>query len=353
MAKPLTRTYQNVEPPIAQPGSQTFLTGIRGVTGDKEKMYISGVYRDPKKVNNGFIYDGDLKGKGTWYMLNYPSGDTRTVTGTSLYGPSNWKTICEHDKQITAIQTVGNYTTKEAGEKTFGCLYQGTLKGDGKWFTLIPPSKEKIIGVIAHSVMGCLIVGNYDVEFIKKSKKAKVAKSVTLPRAFIYDIEHNRYYKIKVPDSISATAYGVWQDDADNYTICGGYTRLLRTKTGKKPVTYGYIVKFNKKELNFSYFKSYQFEEYSSSTHFNGITSDGKQGYNLTGDAVTRLLGPKHPKPIVVAFFAHINDITKDPNWEIISYPNSKTTSGNSVYQKTIVGIYTDSKENENAYISY
>lgn len=334
-----TRKYQKAEFPNSEVNSKTILTGIRGLN-NSGKIYVSGIYQSAAGVNNGFIYKGDLSGKGNWYVLNYPEAKDRRVTGTSFYGPNSGPK--NKDGQET-VQAVGSYTIKDSGDKTFGCLYQGTLEGAGRWTTLIPNSKEKVIGTIAHSTMGGLVVGNYSVKTIDEAKK-----SVILKRAFLYDIETDKYFKIKIPNSLGTTAYGIWQHDKHSYLICGGYSADIKGKI----VTYGYVVEFNKSEMCFKQFKKYEYENNASVTHFNGISSDGKTGYNLTGDAITTLIGPKDPQPIQVAFFANIKEFGKDATWEVIEYPKAKTTSGNSVYLNVVVGVYVDDKGKENSYIS-
>ena len=337
----MSREYRKFNYPDSVKGAETFVTGIRKVNCSNS-VYISGVYRPPCEGSSGLVYKGDLCGKGKWYQFNYPSDKCRKVTGTSFYGPNNGPD--------GTVQVVGSYNTKEAGETPLGLLYEGDLKGCGEWTTIIPPSTKKVIGTIVHSTHGGLAVGNYEVEYYEKNRCEKECKKIKEARAFIYDIECKKFYKIKIPCSTSVTAYGIWHNGCDSYTICGGYASSVYGQD--KPISYGYIVEFDKKKLCFQNFRSYQFQDCASVTHFNGITSDGKDGYNLTGDAVTTLLGPKHPKPVEVAFFAHVKSLCKDADWEVISYPCSKVIFGNSVYEKTVIGVYTSQHDNLNSYIA-
>lgn len=320
----MPRGYITLDYPNA---GNTFLTGIRGVNGE-HKVYISGTYTLPDSTSpNGFIYKGRISGhKARWYRLNYPSSTGMTVTGTALYGPNNG------DKSGT-IQAVGNYTTQETGTITIGCLYEGPLDGSGKWTTLIPTSGEPVINTIVHSTMGGLVVGNYDTRLIAG-------------KAFLYDIKTQTYYDLTHPNAKSITCYGIVHNYKDSYTVCGGYTDI---NAGAKS-TYGYIAHWDNKTHTLSAFRSYVYDNDPSKalvTHFNGITPDGKKGYNLTG--VWRGSGVTSEPS---AFFAHVNKLGESATWESIVYPNQKVTTGNSVYRNTVIGIYTDSKGGINGYVS-
>src|SRR6185436_5138971 len=97
--------------------------------------------------------------------------------------------------------------------KAFGCLYEGLLDGSGIWTQILPTSDKPVINTICHSTMHNLIVGNYDTILIAG-------------KAFIYDIEKHTYYDIIKPGAQSITAYGIWYNGGESYTICGGYTEL-------------------------------------------------------------------------------------------------------------------------------
>lgn len=375
------RTYKTLNFPSAVPGSKTLLTGIRGVIGresgesgesHKDKVYISGWYQPPESVDStnesevekvtkvtkvtSFIYKGCLHGKGKWYELNYPSSPGRTVQTTNLYGPNNGVKPKE-------IEVVGNYSTVETGKSLLGCLYEGPLDGSGKWTTIIPKSllsssknkskdksKDKILNTICHSTHGGLVVGNYDTIKIQG-------------KAFIYDIENKQYYNIDKKGAKSITAYGIWHngcrlDNSDYYTICGGYSDLDH----KSGLSSAYLVNWNNKTKKLENWRSYSYNNdpaKSIITHFNGITRDSGNGFNLTGDSI----GIDESS---IAFFAHIPNVifvrgsrvkhNPQPEWSEISYPTANAdakTSGNSVYKAVVIGVYPTSKDKMvNGYIS-
>ena len=332
------RKYHTFNYPKQTDGGKTLLTGIREVKGTNDKVYISGFYTYPDSNNvDAFVYKGDLKGHGKWNVLSYPSSPGITVTSTNLYGPNNVKNCNCQNKKNKVIRVVGNYTTQEAGTKAFGCMYEGKLNGVGKWKTLIPSfSSEPTINTIAHSTHGNLVVGNYDTQ-------------LNQGKAFIYNIKTNKYYNIVKPNAKSITAYGVWHNNANSYTICGGYSDLNFVSG----VDAGYLVDYNNKTHKFSNWRTYYYNNDPKKaivTHFDGITGDGKGGYNLTGDWLGFADGSSQ-----LGFFAHVmndnnNQYKRKAKWSDVSFPGKTTlTSGNSVYKNVVIGVYT-MIQNESVY---
>lgn len=329
-------SYHTFNYPTAEEDGKTLLTGVRGVKNSIEQVYISGWYQPPGEdsIAEAFVYKGDLEGRGTWHNLSYPSSIGRTVVNTNLYGPNN-------GKQPNHIQVVGNYTTEETGTKAIGCLYEGPLDGSGKWTTIIPSlSSKPVLNTICHSTMGGLVVGNYDTSLIQG-------------KAFIYDISTKQYYDIVKNKAKSITAYGIWHNGGNHYTICGGYTNL-NIKSG---VDSGYLVDWDNKEKKLFNWKSYSFNNNPLKaiiTHFDGITSDGCGGYNLTGDWI----GIKSHEENL-AFFAHVkrnkcNKSFEKARWLSISYPlMGSKTSGNTVYKNNVLGVYSiPNSETVNGYVA-
>lgn len=396
------RIYLTFNYPGAVPGSKTLLTGIRGSSSNgsngsndsngrndsnnnnSSTLYITGFYEPPPgptgltgtKASKGpkgptgitgpkgpkgptgekgptnstisFFYKGDITGRtgpcsdNSWNILNYPSAPNRTVKATNLYGPQILN--------CGAVRAVGNYTTVETGSRTIGCLYEGLLdnakansKADRRrWISLNPT--EDTINTIAHSVDGNLVVGNYDTILTRTG-------APSLSKAFIYDIRSQAYHEIVKPNSRSVTAYGIWHNTNENslYTICGGFSN----KGDLPDVGTAYLVDWDNRKKQLSNWREYRYKHSVEAieTHFNGITSDGRGGYNLTGDAVTLSDGP-------IAFsFNSTEDL-----WEQIQYPGgvngvnkseSTITSGNSIHKSTIIGVYlVEGDPTINGYIS-
>lgn len=328
------RTYMTFNYPQATTGGKTLLTGIRKIK-NSHRVYISGFYDYPNSTQvASFVYSGYLNGKGIWNELYYPSSQGITVLTTNLYGPNN-------GIRKDTINVVGNYTTQEAGDSTIGCLYQGPLSGSGIWTTLIPTSSSPVLNTIAHSTMGQLVVGNYNTQDGQS-------------KAFIYDILTQTYYDIIKPNAITVTAYGIWHNKHNSYTICGGFSNDNHISG----VDTGYLVDWDNKYHRFSNWRDYSYNNLSARaviTHFNGITSDGKGGYNLTGD----WSGIEDNTP-QLGFFANVQRnkhgrFNRKAKWEPVSFPGLTTlTSGNSVYKKIVIGVYTVLNDDSiNGYISF
>ncbi len=326
------RIYLTFNYPGWEPGDKTLIGGIR----EKNNIYyISGSYIPSTGLTIPFVYKGDLRGytgpcsHNSWNTLRFPSELNRTVTATSLYGPD----IRKHNN----IRVVGNYTTEETSDALLGAMYQGNLDGSGVWTTLTPPGATN---TIAHSTMKDLVVGNYETATI-------------LGKAFIYDVKTKVYTEIIKPRAKTLTAYGIWYNGNDKYTICGGYSNL----DPSSGLDTGYVVDWdNKKHILYNW-REYQYNNDPKSlvTHFDGISGDECNGYTLTGSGLiatdSGLISP--------AFFASIgrkcNGEFTQAKWERLIFPGSDTTTGNSVVGSTVIGIYTLPYQPEgstNGYIS-
>lgn len=302
------------------PTTQTIVTGIRGID-NSSNVYISGIYgQTTGDMSSGIIYSGPISTVGgKWYMLNYPSSTGVTVTSTSLYGPNNGAVS-------GSVQIVGNYTTKEKGASAIGLLYEGPLDGSGSWTTLLPPSPDSspVLNTIAHSTMGGLVVGNYDT-------------NLSTGKAFIYNIATKEYFDLTKVGAKSITAYGIWHNGGTSYTIAGGYSDIVQG------LTTGYLVDWDSvtnTATNWTTFNYLNDPLNSIISHFEGITSDGNGGYNLasnTGSVTTITSGAG------VAFVnvpRNANKTFGTAKWTNLAYPNSNFMSGNTVYQKNVLGVY-------------
>ena len=307
------KTFTNV------PGSSTYITGVRGINDGSDDVYITGLYQESSSsLFSALIYTGLINGNGSWEELSYPGVNGETVTSTSFYGPDN--------NGFDNLTVVGCYTTEESGTQQLGLMYQGPVTGGGNWTTLNPP--QDVIGIIAentiaHSTMGGLIVGN-STDFTGVSK------------GFIYNIDDQSYQNINLPGhSAGVTAYGIWYNGSTNYTIAGGYSDL-----NESGFDVAYLIDYDSTTRLFSNFESYSYNNQPSVTvlsHFEGITTDGGTGYNLAADVESSYL---------TTAFVHVNrnslgDFNPVATWTDISYPNAQITSANTVYQNSILGVYS------------
>jgi hypothetical protein len=261
--------------------------------------------------------------------LDYPSSSGTTVTGTVLYGPDGLPP--------SNVRIVGSYTKCEdegTGVRNHGLLYEGPTDGSGTWQTIdfplsaatpSPSPGEQVLNTIVHSTMGGLAVGNFDTNLLTG-------------RAFVYDIAANSWVELKRPviPSVSITAYGIWYNGGTSYTIAGGYS-----DANPLGIDHGYLAHWDSVTQQASDWTSYDFDNgphtHVEVSHFDGITTDNQGGFYLTGEWAgdQQQLG---------GFFAHVRRVPHsafgDARWRDIEYPSSVITTGNTVFENNVFGIY-------------
>ena len=330
----------------------TGVTGIRGA-GGQNVLITAGFHPSPPPSptpmstcspapspdSHGLLYVGPLSGggnSGSWTQLDYPSSAGITVTGTVLYGPDNLPP--------TNVRLVGSYTTCEdsqnnTGIRNHGALYEGLPDGSGTWQTIdfpiaqVTPSPfpgEEVHNTIAHSNMGGLVVGNFDTDLVTG-------------KAFVYDTNANpgsEWTELRNdeanPQWRSITAYGIWYNGGTSYTIAGGYS-----ETNSDGIDHGYLVNWDSATRTASGWTKYDFENgqiHVQVSHFDGITSDNQGGVYLTGQYLGDTLPP------IGGFFAHVRRMPHRPfgeaHWRQIVYPFSGLTTGDTVFENNVLGVY-------------
>jgi hypothetical protein len=184
--------------------------------------------------------------------------------------------------------------------------------------------------------MGDLVVGNYD---LTTNPSQPIPNSNT-GNAFIYCITSKTWTTFSPSNAGTAsgtTAYGIWQNGRNSYTIAGG---AMNNGTNT-----AFLVDYNSdtgKFTNLTYFADATTPGF---THFEGITGrDG--GYNLIA---TTSNGPA---------FVSVNRVANgfgDAKWTPLNYPGSTMTTGNTVYQDYGLGIFfgLGGLSLENSYVAH
>jgi hypothetical protein len=270
----------------------TLLTGIRG-------NIITGFIDTRNGSNLGVVYD---RKTGVWTPIKYPGS-----AKTSVYGPAITK---------TGYRLVGSYE-KKGQTNADGFVYDSTTKN---YLTLDAPAAlcapQSCNYTIVHSNYGSAAykaVGNYDAV-----TGSRTPSSDTYPasgHAFIYDSATATFSTLEFPGSISSTAYGIWMN-GNAVAIAGGYT--------DKKGTHAYVRNLaGTKMLVYDWPKSIL-------THFEGITGVGGPGnYNVIGDYFDL-----KDKTLEYGFFLPIR------NWTAGTATVIGPVSANSVYQRTVIGVY-------------
>lgn len=271
----------------------TLLTGIRG-------DLITGFIDSRNGSNLGVVYN---RKTGIWTPIKYPHS-----AKTSVYGPSITR---------TGYRVVGSYQ-KRGQTNADGFVYDSTTK---KYVTLDAPPElcapKPCNYTIVHSNYGDTTykaVGNYDA--VKADWALSPADTYPVSgHAFIYDSATTKFATLKFSGSVSSTAYGIWMD-GNTVAIAGGYTdkkgthAYLRNLAGTKMLVYNW--------------------PRSILTHFEGITGAGGPGnYNVVGDYFDL-----KNRTLEYGFFLPIR------NWTAGTATVIGPVSANSVYRRTVIGVY-------------
>jgi hypothetical protein len=245
------------------------VTGVRGtdVTDDGDVL-LTGSYQDAG-TTQGMLYEGPLSPTNpAGYSYLTPTFPGETETTSVFYGPNT----AAFNPGLGAgnIAVVGSYQYSQSTVLNHGFLYVGPFTGGGTWTQIDVPSSSvggaTVEDTIPHSTMGNLVVGDYDLQGDPNSGNA-----------FIYDMANESWTIFDFGNSTSSdtTAYGIWQDSTNIYTIAGG--------TGVGPgINNAFLVNFNSSTDTFSPDLSYFSYNGTAGlvTHFEGITGV-PGGFNL------------------------------------------------------------------------
>ncbi|GAB5447325.1 hypothetical protein [Gymnodinialimonas sp.] len=314
--------------------SEVILTGVRASGWFNDDVVVTGSAVSDS-VTGAALYEGSLADLASassdeWHILT-PDFEGQTVSSATFYGPNT--AIFDPDLGVGNIRAVGSYKYAEADAPNadHGMIYEGPVEGGGTGTQidatdLVAPG-DTLINTIAHSNMGDLVVGNYDTR-------------LATGHAFIYNIEEDTWVDLNPADSLSVTAYGIWQNggpESTSYTIAGGYSDL-----DSLGLDAGYLLDYDSKTNTITNFTTFQYDGQplkSLISHFDGITGT-KDGYHLTGDFVD-VDGPG-------AFFAEVerkpDGSFSDARWSEIAFPGDDVTatSGNTVVDDTVLGVYVE-----------
>ena len=340
---PISYATINSSTPAA---NSTSLTGIRGVDGSSN-VYITGGAVTTSNIWTNQLYRGPITGGGTYYTLNVP-GSTST---TNAYSVDNWNG--------NQVKVVGSYLLNGVSGDTRGFLYQGPVAdnnmygavGTAPWYDISFKSGETTYKSIPHSVMNNIVVGGF-----QRGAVTAYLCDISTPAAPICSDMSAAFASLGVVPA-STSAYGVWWNGGTSYTIVGGYSSIAVTSdiaSSSAIGAKGFIVDYDSSSKTWSNFASYNYNNDTSGiymTHFEGITIDPvKGGYNLAGEGLLSSGAMK-------VGMAHISrtpagGFTASPTWVTVSYPNSTTTTSDTVYQNNILGVYMPGAQALNGYVA-
>ncbi|MFA6113227.1 MAG: hypothetical protein WC729_04525 [Sphingomonas sp.] len=300
-------------------GPNQLVTGVRGWAGSDVVLTGSSV---SDGVTSALLYLGPLyPTDSSGICLLTPEIPGQDVISATFYGPDTY--VFNPGLGEGNVRVVGSYQYDGSGVLNCGMVYQGPPQGGGGWSPLDVPSSDvggqTVWNTIAHSTMGDLVVGNYDLLGVPLSGNA-----------FIYDIAKQSWRLFDFPGCSLTTAYGIWQNGigSSHYTIVGG------TRDGHG-INKGFVVAYDSGTRAFSHLKLYSYlNQPQLVTHFEGIVATPK-GFNLAGGSTGSL-----------ALFASIevnpDGSFSDATWVPYSFTGSTITTGNSIYDNVLMGIYAE-----------
>ena len=218
-------------------------------------MVLTGSTTSSSGSQSAFLFRGRLaRAAGAAVSVLRPP--FRQVTSATFYGPNthlfNPRAIPRGD-----IRAVGSYVSSAAprGVHDQGMIYLGPLSGrGGSWRSIDVPAYGRhvtghvracprsrprcfVMDTIAHSTMGDLVVGNYDL-------KPSVHGGLVSGNAFIYNITKRQWTLIQMHGSLSTktSLYGIWQDGgpgSPHYTLAGG--------SSARGLQRGFLINYNER----------------------------------------------------------------------------------------------------------
>ena len=261
-------------------GKGDIVTGVRGTTDGN--VILTGSHATGTNKNTlPFLYQGPLTSAAkevSTLTPTFPGFQTGTFYGpdTSTYNPN----------AIPAgqVRAVGSYRTQpKNGVLNHGMIYLGPVSGGGTWTTIDVPADGRntvdgvracpsdqpgcmVMDTIAHSTMGNLVVGNYDLN---------PGHGVS-GNAFIYNMSTHQWTLLQLGGSLSSgtTLYGIWQNGgpgSPSYTLAGGSLAHGSSPHGNMRA---FLMNYNEQTGAFGKPRFYNYGNTPQLfTHFDGITA--------------------------------------------------------------------------------
>jgi hypothetical protein len=325
------------------------VTGVRGTANGKVVLTGSAATGSGSQTAP-FLYQGRLTTAAKGATVSVLAPPFPGVTSGTFYGPD---THSFNPKAIPSgqVRAVGSYVSSSgpAGVHDQGMIYLGPLNGaGGSWKSIdvpangahtvghvraCPRSRSRcfVMDTIAHSTMGDLVVGNYD---LNPSVRGGLASG----NAFIYNMTRQQWTLLRLGGSMSnlTSLYGIWQNGADgspHYTLAGG-----SSATGTQKA---FLMAYNKRTGAFGKQRFYRYGNAPAlATHFDGITRVAG-GFNLVAISTAQA-----SSMAFIPFHARKGSFGR-ARWHPVNVADSPLCSGgcshvtgNTVYRNRVMGIY-------------
>jgi len=145
-------------------GAGNFVTGVRGLNNSDVVLTGNEVVGG---LQTALLYIGPISPAASSgiYTLT-PEFPGQSVTGATFYGPDT--PLFNPKIGKGNVRAAGSYQIEGGTAHNHGMLYEGPPAGRGTWTQLDVPSRlvkgQTVWNTIAHSTMGDLVVGNYDLK---------------------------------------------------------------------------------------------------------------------------------------------------------------------------------------------
>ncbi len=345
-------------------GNGDIVTGVRGTTDGNVIVTGSHAQADNSPNTLPFLYQGPLTSRAEdsgFHALTPPFAGFETGT---FYGPD---TATYNPDSIPAgqVRAVGSYRTGD-GVFNHGMIYLGPVSGGGTWTNIdVPADGSNTVGgvracpsgqpgcmvmdTIAHSTMGNLVVGNYDLN---------LGHGVS-GNGFIYNMTTRQWTLLQLGGSLASgsTLYGIWQNGgpgSPNYTLAGGSSAHLSSLRTQR----AFLMNYNERTGRFGLPRFYNYGNAPALfTHFDGITAV-PGGFNLA--TISK------PQASSMAFVP-----TTGGNWPLFGratwYPvdvagsslcttkpaaSCSKVTANTVYQNQVMGLYVQQQKSGSSTVS-
>ena len=326
------------------------VTGVRGTTNGKVILTGSQANGDGTQNTKPFLYQGPLTGAARRVPAltpPFPGFETGTFYGpdTNTYNPD---TI-----PAGQVRAVGSYRISNDNVLNHGMIYLGPVSGRGGSWTPIdvpadgsntvggvracPPDQPGcfVMDTIAHSTMGDLVVGNYDLN---------LGNGVS-GNAFIYNMTTQQWTLLQLGGSLASgtTLYGIWQDGgpgSPTYTLAGGSLAHGSSPHGNMRA---FLMNYNEQTGAFGRPRFYNYGNTPQlNTHFDGITAV-PGGFNLatisSAQASSMAFIPATPGD--QPFFGRATWYPIDVAATRLCSPDGcSMVTANTVFQNRVMGLY-------------
>ncbi len=331
-----------------------FVTGVRGM-GQGNVVLTGSAVLGSTKDTAPILYRGRLTKAAAGAPAAQLKPPFRGETTATFYGPDTHH-FNPGSIPRGAVRAVGSYQSSSApaGVLNQGMIYLGPLSGrGGSWTSIDVPARGAhtaghmracprgrrrclVMDTIAHSTMGNLVVGNYDLN-------PTVRGGVASGNAFIYNMSRRQWTLLRLGGSPSSktTLYGIWQDGGSGsprYTLAGGSSAHGSSARGNQRA---FLMNYNERTGVFGKPRFYNAGNRPGVlTHFEGITAV-RGGFHLVAMSASRGVSMAFvPVSARTGSFGAARWYPVDVASSSLCAGGCSFVSGNTVYRSRVMGIY-------------